>query len=448
MVSSTEDASGVRLPPASVLAPVFFLLGYVAMLISGFGKGLGTLQSLPIYIFFCFLLLMLQTGISDNRSVGRIIYIFVSSGFAIVYAGETLFDPSTGNFTRSPYTYIIINILLLAVFFYDAIVRRNLRHQRPNFGLAQAGGAPASPNDAFAAHSIRSPISYGALGTDFAGLAILLYISSFLVSLISRQQAQGRPWVDVDLNASLGLHLSTTIARLEALDLVLAFGATAASLLFLGLVGVLASSSVPAKGGSAVRSFGGSLRTIIDVAFREVLGSLRLVLGPLVWLIPAFCIGYFSRGVVKYFNLSAETHSASILDLFNPLSAASVANFGSGLTNLALGAVAFVAVVAAVAVVEPDGRLLRRTLAIFGLAGRSTALSLAFFIYSLAAVNAFAVLISATTAEPFQVGAPGLITLLASGAFILYSSLRERQRSRAVAAAATPVSENATTTAK
>lgn len=445
MVSSTEDVSGVRLPPASVLAPVFFLLGYVAMLISGFGTGLGPLQSLPIYIFFCFLLLLLQTAISDNRSVGRIIYIFVSSGFAIVYAGEALFDPSTGNFTRSPYTYIVINVLLLAVFFYDAIVRRNLRHQRPNFRPARAGGAHANPNDSFATHSIRAPISYGALGTDFAGLAILLYISSFLVSLISRQQVDGRPWVDVDLNASLGLHLSATITRLEALDLVLAFGATAASLLFLGLVGVLASSSVPAKGGSAVRSFGGSLRTIIDVAFREVLGSLRLVLGPLVWLIPAFCIGYFSRGVVGYFNLSATSHSASILDLFNPLSAVSVANIGSGLTNLALGTIAFIAVVAAVAVVEPDGRLLRRTLAIFGLAGRSTALSLAFFIYSLAAVNAFAVLISATTAEPFQVGAPGLITLLASGGFILYSALRERRLAHSLAAA--PVAEN-TTTAK
>lgn len=441
MVSSTEDARGVRLPPASVLAPVFFLLGYVAMLISGFGTGLGTLQSLPIYIFFCFLLLMLQTAISENRSIGRITYIFVSSGFAIVYAGEVLFDPSTGNFTRSPYTYLIINILLLAVFFYDAIDRRNLHHQRPSFGLLQAGGAKASPNESFATHSLRSPISYGALGTDFAGLAILLYISSFLVALISRQQVRGRPYVEVSLNQSLGLHLSPTIARLESLDLVLAFGATAASLLFLGLVGVLASSSVPAKGGSAVRSFGGSLRTIIDVAFREVLASLRLVLGPLVWLIPAFCIGFFSRGVVGYFNLSAASHSASILDLFNPLSAVGVANISSGLTNLALGVVAFVAVVVSVAVVEPDGRLLRRTLAIFGVAGRSTALSLAFFIYSLAAVNAFAVLISATTAEPFQVGAPGLITLLASAAFILYSSLRERRSARA---AKVPVPENVT----
>ncbi len=445
MVNSTEDASGVRLPPAPVLAPVFFLLGYVAMLISGFGTGLGSLQSLPIYIFFCFLLLILQTAISDSRHIGRIIYIFVSSGFAIVYAGEVLFDPSTGNFTRSPYTYIILNLLLLAVFFYDAIDRRNLRHQRPNFRLTQTPGAKASPNESFATHSLRSPISYGALGTDFAGLAILLYISSFLVSLISRQQVGGQAYVEVNLNQSLGLHLSSNIARLESLDLVLAFGATAASLLFLGLVGVLASSSVPAKGGSAVRSFGGSLRTIIDVAFREVLASLRLVLGPLVWLIPAFCIGYFSRGVVGYFNLSATSQSASIIDLFNPVSPVSVANIGRGLTNLVLGTVAFIAVVVAVAVIEPDGRLLRRTLAIFRLAGRSTALSLAFFIYSLAAVNAFAVLISATTAEPFQVGAPGLITLLASGAFILYTSLHERRRAHAVTA---PVSENVTTPAK
>lgn len=445
MVSSKEDASGVRLPPATVLAPIFFLLGYAAMLISGFGRGLGALQSLPIYIFFCFLLLMLQTGISDNRSIGRIIYIFVSSGFAIVYAGEVLFDRSTGNFTRSPYTYIILNILLLAVFFYDAIDRRNVHRQRPNFGLDQARGTKASPGDSFATHSLRSPISYGALGTDFAGLAILLYVSSFLVALISKQQVRGQAYVEVDLNQSLGLHLSPTIARLESLDLVLAFGATAASLLFLGLVGVLASSAVPAKGGSAVRSFGGSLRTIINVAFREVLVSLRLVLGPLVWLIPAFCIGYFSQGVVGYFNLSATAYSESILDLFNPLSAVSVANIATGLTNLALGAVAFIAVVVAVAVVEPDGRLLRRTLAIFGLAGRSTALSLVFFIYSLAAVNAFAVLISATRAEPFQVGAPGLITLLASAMFILSTFLRERKRARAVAAA---VPADVTTSAK
>ena len=445
MVSSKEDASGVRLPPATVLAPVFFLLGYAALLVSGFGTGLGALQSLPIYIFFCFLLLMLQTAISDNRSIGRIVYIFVSSGFAVVYAGEVLFDPSTGNFTRSPYTYIILNILLLAVFFYDAIDRRNLRHQRPNFGLDQARGTHASPGDSFATHSLRSPISYGALGTDFAGLAILLYVSSFLVALIGKQQVRGRAYVEVDLNQSLGLHLSPTIMRLESLDLVLAFGATAASLLFLGLVGVLASSVVPAKGGSAVRSFGGSLRTIIDVAFREVLASLRLVLGPLVWLIPAFCIGYFSRGVVGYLNLSAASYSERLIDLFNPVSAVSVANIGTGLTNLALGAVAFIAVVVAVAVVEPDGRLLRRTLAIFGLAGRSTALSLAFFIYSLAAVNAFAVLISATRAEPFQVGAPGLITLLASAVFILYTFQRERKRARAVAAA---VPENVSTSTK
>ena len=445
MVSSTEVASGIRLPPASVLAPVFFLLGYVVMLISGFGAGLGPLQSLPIYIYFCFLLLVLQTAISDNRSIGRIIYIFLSSGFAIVYAGEVLFDPSTGNFTRSPYTYIIINILLLAVFFYDAVNRRRLRREHSSLELSPARESNASPSDSLVVRSLSSPVSYGALGTDFAGLAILLYISSFLVSLISRQQVHGHPYVVVNLNQSLGLHLSPTIDRLEAIDLVLALGATAASLLFLGLVGVLASSSTQTRGGSAVRSFGGLLRTIINIAFREVLVSLRLVLGPLVWLIPAFCIGFFSNGVVGYFNISAAAPSSSILDLFNPLSAASVANIGGGLTNLALGTVAFLAVVLAVAIVEPDGRLLRRTLAIFGQAGRSTALSLAFFIYSLAAVNAFAVLISATKAEPFQVGAPGLITLLASAAFIVYSSLRERQSARAVKAS---VSEKATTTAK
>ena len=75
----------IRLPPARINIPILVLLGYIALLISGFSTGLGVLQPLPIYVYVSLLLLVLQIAISENRSLARIVYIFVTSGFAIVY---------------------------------------------------------------------------------------------------------------------------------------------------------------------------------------------------------------------------------------------------------------------------------------------------------------------------------------------------------------------------
>lgn len=418
---ATPAAVGsVRFPPATVLAPIFFLLGYAVLLFAGFGSGLGTLQALPLYIYFSFLLLVLQWVISGNRSVARVLYIFLTSGFAIVYAGEVLFDPSTGNFTRSSYTYLIINILLLVVFVYDSFDRRRVQRRGLSAALPSTSGASGD------APQRISPLSLGAVATDFAGLAILFYIASFLIDMISHRTVNGHPYINTNLNTLLGLHLNDSIAHLQSLDLVIAFGATAISLLLLGLVGVLTAAAPRAHSqSSATRIFGGSLRTIAESAFNEVLLSLGLVLGPLVWLIPAFSIGNFSKGVVSYLNYSAA-RSATLLDLFNPVSAATLANRNAGLMELVLGVVAIAAVVLAVVVVEHDGAILQRTIRIYRVAGRSIALTLPFFIYSLAAVNAFAVLVSATKAEPFQVGAPGLVALVAGGIFVAVTAVRAR----------------------
>ncbi len=335
--TATETTSAVRLPPARVLLPFFVLLGYVALLISGFGTALGVLQPLPIYIYLSILLIFLQTAISENRSLARILYIFAASA-------EVVFDPSTGNFTRSPYTYIILNALLLAVFVYDTVDRR--RPHRRGLDATIPAGARAQPGR-------LSPLSYGALGTDFAGMAILFFVAAFLLDLLGPQAVlrflgvqTNMPYVTVDLNQALGLHLPRTLSSLQALDVVIAFGATAASLLFLGLVGVVAvAQPQPAgtpegqtPGSSAVRRFGGSLQGILQTALNEVLLSLRLVLGPLVWLIPAFSIGNLATQVVVYLNLSSSAKDSTILDLFNPLSKTSRANFGMGIATVALGA--------------------------------------------------------------------------------------------------------------
>jgi hypothetical protein len=441
----------IGLPPTRINIPILVLLGYIALLVSGFSTGLGVLQPLPIYVYVSLLLLVLQIAISENRSLARIVYIFVTSGFAIVYAGEVVFGPATGNFTRSPYTYIILNTLLLFVFVYDSIDRRRMRPLGLDARLATTGSTGGADAPGMSARVRTSPLSYGAFATDFVGLAILFYIAAFLIDLLGDEHFLGLfgihigpPYVIVDLHASLGLTLPANFNRLESLDLIVAFGATAASLLLLGLVGVAAntgqgktpssatSDATPSatlgdstddgSGGSAARSFIGSLWGVISVALNEVLLSLRLVLGPLVWLIPAFCIAAFSQQVVRYTNLSARAPGAGILDLFNPLNATARANVGPGLLTLLLGLVAVGAVVLAVIIVEHDGRIIWRTFDILRATGRTLTLTLAFFLYSLAALNAFFVLAFNTTSEPFQVGAPGLLALLAAAGFFTYAA--------------------------
>ena len=98
---------------------------------------------------------------------------------------------------------------------------------------------------------------------------------------------------------------------------------------------------------------------------------------------------------------------------------------------LLLGVLAIGAVILSVAVVEHDGNVILNTLHIFRVAGRIAGLTLGFFLYSLAFLNAAAILFLGTKAEPFQVGAGGLLALLVGGALAVYTVLRDRSRARA-----------------
>ena len=447
--TGAQRTPALPLPPAAVILPIFFLVGYATLAISGFDSGLGFVQALPVYTFCGFLLLYLQYYLqaevtkrrsSQFRTVGRLLYIYVTSGFAVVYAGEVIFG-GAGNFTQSPYTYLIINALLLIVFIVDAIQRRAADSAALN-AIAQT-----SP-DASIVTRLRVlrrmyPISYGAFAIDFAGLSILFFISSLLLDLLDKQVWLraigvhfGAPYVTVDLNQTFGLHLAPNIHLLEGFDLVIAFAATAISLLFLGLVGVEAvatSKEQPISidqtaNGVAVRVFGASIQFILGDALSKTLLSLRLVLSPLVWLIPAFSIGAFSQQVIRYLNRAAQQPGSTLLDLFNPVSTVSIASFGQGVLNIMLGLLALGSVIVAVAVVEHSLTVLRRTLAIFGDGGQILALTLALFLYSLAALNAVIVFASNNHAEPFQVGAPGLLSLLLGAGFILFTIARSQRR--------------------
>src|SRR5215469_7894394 len=96
-------------PGRLVVIPTVMLLGYVAMLVSGYSTGFGSLQSLPLYIYCSLLLLYFQAYISVTYSAWRLLYIFLSSSFVVLFAAEILYNTSPDNFTRSPYTYIVIN---------------------------------------------------------------------------------------------------------------------------------------------------------------------------------------------------------------------------------------------------------------------------------------------------------------------------------------------------
>jgi hypothetical protein len=60
--------------------------------------------------------------------------------------------------------------------------------------------------------------------------------------------------------------------------------------------------------------------------------------------------------------------------------------------------------------------------------GLIIAVTLAFFLYSLALLNLVVVLASVTTSEPFQVGTPGLLSLIAAVGLSIYVALRPRQK--------------------
>jgi hypothetical protein len=391
--------------------PLLALLAFPAFLMTGFGSGLGAWQPVPVYVFLCVALLTIQERIAQNRSIAHRAYALLAGAFAALFAGELFFAVKQFNFTRAPLTYLLLEAALLFAFVADTATRHRQR----------------SPSTTLSAR-------FGGWAVDLLGLAVFFFGAAFLLDLLGGQALLqrlgvpvGPPYVVVDLNHIFHLHLADALRTLDGLNLVLGLSATA------GAFGLLTTAAVVLPSSEANPAYADGVRTywaITRQGVLRVIGSLRLVVAPLIWLIPTFGVAAFAAHVAQYFNASARAPSG-ILELFNPLSPTSRGNISLGLSTLVLGALAIVGMILAVAVLEASAAVIWHTFATFHDALRAVALSWALFMYGLAAINAVALLVGVTAVAPMQVGAPGLIAILAGFGFLVYEGLRMQSEARA-----------------
>jgi hypothetical protein len=418
--TETNPLSSIFRP--AILLPVLVVLGYAAFVVAGFGDGLGNAQPLPLYVYIAILLIVLQISLSSFRSILRSLYGIAAALFGLVFAAEASFFPnSPSNFTRAPLTYVIVNIVAVIVFAVDAI-------QRTVSSGSTSGPAPQT------AASLRF---YRILATDFAGLSILFFISSFLLDFINTRSAlrflgvqpPSKP-ISVDLNSLFGFHLPSTIEHLEGLNLALAFVTAVIWLLLIVVIGALSniggqSAGTPSQPAQQVSPFIAlflALGDIIRRGFLEATYSLRSVLQIFLWLIPSFSIANFATTATDFFNAAARAQ-VNIANLFNPFSTSSLNNYQLGLADLVLAVIALVAVVATVAVAEFDINVIRKMLLYVGTFGRILSLTLIFFTLALAVTNAASIQFGIDKATPFQVGAATVVALVLLAGNALYSAV-------------------------
>jgi hypothetical protein len=300
--------------------------------------------------------------------------------------GQALFFQGTNNIARNPATYLILNGLAVIILLVDLIYRRTPvgREDRRQDGTRE----------------LDSP--FLSLAVDVAGIAAYCYLAWASLTILATLNP---PYVLVDIHqwGLPGIHY------LQDLNLVLALAFTAVALALAVMQGLFVNVGVRREGRDEM--FWRQLLRVARTAAWDGLGSMRLVLGPLIWLIPAYTIGQFAIQTTDYFRQVATKKGQGIGELFNPFSANSLDNFGRGLLVLVLALIAVALVIVASVIVEHDFALLRSTLAMLRDAARALTLILALFLVSLAVINAVAVIVAGVS-EPFQLGAAALVAVI------------------------------------
>ncbi|HEX9067617.1 MAG TPA: hypothetical protein VF807_02525 [Ktedonobacterales bacterium] len=396
--AATPTSSGAR-----AILPILVFMGYLAFLSSGFGAALGKFQALPLYLFLAMLLLTLQEIVAPYRSLARFVFSIAASIFALLFALDAVYQPlGTHSFTRSPWTYLLLTIILIV--FY-AILAAGVTRRSP------AGSGALG--------------SYGRLAADFAGAALLFFVLGFLADLVGRNfvlRGLGiTPWpplVEVSLSQLFHLSPNGPIDLLQGVDVALGLICAAIALSFLVVVGAL----LPSGAGTTTRT----LRSILASVGASMNESLSVALTPFAWLIPAFSIAYLANLTTGFLNEAAAARVGA-LQLFNPFSPTSLSHVVEGFGTVLVIALAVASAVVAVAVSERDREVLRHMMRVVLASGRTVLLIGGIYILSLALINAVVIMLRVTDVTPFQVGAPGFILLLVAGV-LLYREISRAAR--------------------
>src|SRR5579875_2862221 len=308
-INATTVETQAHTPVMAMRVPysVIALAGYVAFLLAGFGTHLGAWQPIPLYAFFGLLVFLLQVHLLPARSTWATAYTIVASLFTLLFAADIAFNTSTRwHFTKAPLTYVILNALLFVVVVADAVRRR------PDLD------ATARKTGTSKWAQVLAPAT---LAVDFAEIAILAYIAATLVNLL---HTGSLPYLTIDLNQAFHVHLPARIRYLQDIDSLIALLASAVALLLLGLVAVTATSRGGPDGTArkpGIRAFEALLGRMTRETLGEVLASLRLVLGPLVFVSTGLALAALSKEIVHFFNFAR--HSTNVYDLLNPFGPAS-----------------------------------------------------------------------------------------------------------------------------
>lgn len=448
--------------PVQVYLLVLGALGYVAILVTGFGSGLGLQQPLILYVYLCLLLLLLQAMIIENHSVQHVLYAFFGSVFFLAYAALVVFYSQEQQFTRSIWFYLVINVVLFGIFLSDVIRRRRIYPQSalPNQDpiVAYLSGLAAD----FLSFAVLAAILNGAMSL-LASPLLINGINNASVGQTVAPIVTSAPHISGqspclgyacnDLQHELGISFGT-IHTLGFMNLVLALLGAVAFLLLFGLIGVVVIGNQRARDAAFALPEGTTttnptmrflliLRQLLAGGLAEAMQSLRSTLGALIWLVPAFIMAFFVQNFAHYLNAAAgcfgsgcqgQSLGSLAITLLNP-AAGGVADSLTAIGFLLLGAIAVAAVLTAVAVNELNVKVIQHALDVFSIAGQTVAVTLTFFFFSLMALNAVVYLIGNTQVLPFQIGAAGFLMLLVAIGFSVAAVVRHRMKQRA----ATPV---------
>jgi hypothetical protein len=395
-MATTSSSSLVDASIRRVAIPVLVVLGYVAFILAGYNPFTfpfvdgNQALALPLYFFFALALLTFEVAIAQPGTWGLQIYVTLTSAFTLGFVANTAFFGGQSDLAHNPTTYLVINVAALLVFIYGLIT------QQMAYGKDVAGGGADA-----------APRGYSRVATALTGLALLGFLFWGVLGFVEEQ-------LGVKITLS-GLE-SIGITTLSELNRDVGLGALFLALVVMVIVGLF-------TGG---QTFLSTLRDIFGSAVEESGYTLRFVLSPFIWIVPAVSLAVFSRQVTQTLvDASAHTDTARpVWDLFNPFSPVVQANYLAALTNLALGVLAVFAVILAVAVLEYSRPAITRALQIIAGTGRAVGVVLILFLLSLAVLNALLILINVSPARPFQLGATSLVALVS--AIILFAiSARE-----------------------